>query len=276
MSDPDVDRLFARTLAGGYDDDEPWEAVRSLRNNANRSIFERASEWCHSTDPLKRARGCDILSQLRTPTLPAHELDVHASTPIFVSESFQIILQLLKHESDETALKSQIYALGHLRQDGAIALVNPYAADPRPDIRQAATHTLGQFPNDPSAIEHLIKLADDADEDIRNWALFALGSQSDADTPALRELFVRHLDDSFEEAREEAIAGLAKRQDKRAVLPLFRLMKSGSYYSHHHHDFLNLVTDDSDASDWGTEDFIDALYVRFPDILPPRDQSSNS
>jgi hypothetical protein len=270
MADLDIDELFAKTLTGDYDDDEPWAAVKELRSHGNRAIFERASEWCNSSDPLKRARGCDILSQLQEPFTLKH-VDAHQPpNPIFVADSFQIISQLLAHETDETALASELYALGHLRQDGTVPLLTPFAPDSQPNIRYAATHALGQFTSDLAAIESLLKLADDTDEDIRNWALFALGSQSDADSPALRELFARHLDDSFEDAQQEAIAGLAKRRDERAVLPLLRLMESGSYYSHNHYDFLNLVSDQADSSDWGTEDFIDALYERYPHLLPKR------
>jgi hypothetical protein len=272
MANPDIDELFAKTLAGNYDDDEPWAAVQTLRTHGSRAIFERASEWCNSGNPLKRARGCSILGQLRAPQTLGQEDAGSASDPVFTAESFQIISHLLAHEADETALAAELYALGHLRQDGTVPLLTPYAADSRPDIRYAATHALGQFTSDLAAIESLVKLADDTDENVRNWSLFALGSQSEADSPALRELFVRHLDDRFEDAQQEAIAGLAKRQDQRAVLPLLRLMESGSYSSPNHYDFLNLVSKQSDSSDWGTEDFIDALYDRFPQLLPKRDQ----
>ena len=47
----------------------------------------------------------------------------------------------------------------------------------------------------PAAVESLILLSADPDEDIRNWATFGLGSQAEGvDTPELREALVRRLD----------------------------------------------------------------------------------
>jgi hypothetical protein len=115
-------------------------------------------------------------------------------------------------------------------------------------------------------------LADDTDEDVRNWSLFALGSQCDADSPRLRELFVRHLDDPFPEAREEAIAGLAKRRDERAVVPLAELLEAGSYYIHHERDFEELIGEERlGESRWNVDDLLEAFEKRFPHLLERRD-----
>jgi len=116
-----------------------------------------------------------------------------------------------------------------------------------------------------------MKLVDDPDGDVRDYALFALGTLGYVDTPELRELFVKHFDDAYPDAKEEAIAALAKRRDTRAVVPLLRLMESGSYYTHHEDCFEKLVNEERSGEDtWGTEDFIDSLYERFPELLPPR------
>lgn len=64
MTSPSIDELFASTLEGDYDDDAPWEAIRALRKLGTRDVFEIAAAWCKSDDPLKRARGIDVLSQL--------------------------------------------------------------------------------------------------------------------------------------------------------------------------------------------------------------------
>jgi hypothetical protein len=237
-------------------------------------MFPRASEWCYSDDPLKRARGADVLCQLRRPRVSKENAAGHDSDPVFVSESFELISRMLARECNETALMSQLYALGHLYKIEAVPLLVAFATDAREDMRYAVAHSLGHFPHDPLSIVTLIQLADDADDDVRNWSLFALGSQSDSDSPTLRNLFAAHLEDSNEDARQEAIAGLAKRRDRRAALPLLRLMESGSYYAHNYYDFLNLVVDEADRSGWGTEDFIDALYERYADILPAREQSA--
>ncbi|MCI5142434.1 MAG: lyase, partial [Candidatus Electrothrix sp. ATG1] len=70
--------------------------------------------------------------------------------------------------------------------------------------------------DDQRAIDALIPLCQDVDQDIRQWAVFALGSQTDMDTPGLREALVTVLDDTDHEIRGEALVGLARRQDPRA------------------------------------------------------------
>jgi len=264
MTTEEIDALFAETLLGDYDDDAPWLAVKAMRRDGNREIFEKAAAWCTSADSKKRARGADILCQLRAP-------EAQSGDPIFASESFMLIADAIAAETDEQALSSQLYALGHLRRPGSVPVLVRYADSPNEDIRFAVTWALSSFHDDPEASNSLIKLAADADGDVRDYALFGLGIQGESDTSELREIFVAHLDDPHSDARQEAIAALAKRQDTRAVLPLLRLMESGSYYMHHEDCFEKLVQEERRGEDaWGTEDFINVLYERFPELLPIR------
>ena len=270
MTPTEIDELFAATLSGDYDDDQPWDAVKRLRINGDHYIFEKAAGWCQSEKPLMRARGADILCQLRTSKTPEQEQTKALAEPIFADESARILSGMIKGETHVQALSSELHGLGHLGQAQVVSSLVPFANHPSSEVRFAVACALGSFSHDTTAVETLMRLADDPDDDIRDWTIFALGTQSDEDSPALREIFVRHLDDPHPATREEAIAGLAKRKDTRAARPLLRLMESGSYYSHHAFDFEALI--DSEHVDGGfePEDFIDALYDRFPDILPER------
>jgi hypothetical protein len=272
MTTEEIEMLFTATLLGDYDDDAGWDAVRKLRTNGNQTIFEKAAAWCHSPEAPCRARGADILCQLRAPKTPEQELNKAVADVIYASESFDLLSRMIGTELDEQALSSELHGIGHLRQEGSASILVPFATHASGEIRFAAACALGSFPNDPVVIPSLIGLADDQDDEVRDWSLFALGSQSDADSHEIREVFVRHLEDPFSNAREEAIAGLAKRKDPRAALPLLRLMQSGSYFSHHEYDFRSLLGA-SDDVDRGTEDFIDALYAKFPHFLPFREDT---
>jgi HEAT repeat protein len=264
MTTEEIDNLFAASLLGNDDDDAPWAAIRTLHRNGNREIFVKAAAWCASDDPLKRARAADILSQLRPP-------EKQREDPIFAPESLLLVSQAIDAETDREALCSQIYALGHLRQAGSVPILIRHADSPNEDIRYAVAWALSSFHEDSDARSALVKLAGDPDGDVRDYALFALGVLGESDTPELRELFAAHADDPQSDAREEAIAALAKRRDTRAVLPLLHLMESGFYYIHHEDCFERLVEEERRGEDtWGTEDFIDALYARFPELLPPR------
>jgi HEAT repeat protein len=69
---------------------------------------------------------------------------------------------------------------------------------------------------DPRAIEALIVLSRDEDDDVRNWATFGL-AQLQTDTEPLREALVIRLSDLNPEIRGEAFVGLAERKDARVL-----------------------------------------------------------
>lgn len=210
MSAESIDDLFAKTLTGDYDDDAPWAAVSELRRIGSREILDRAEEWCRSEDPLVRARGADVLAQIgKTADHPSNS---------FPNESYSAVSNLLRQEEDTRPLASAIYALGHIDNPDAVPLVLAYGSHSDANVREAVAFALGSFPNDPHSVKFLLLLLRDTDEDVRDWATFTLGVLSDADSEEVREALVGCLNDSLEDVREEAIAGLAKRNDLR-VLP---------------------------------------------------------
>jgi HEAT repeat protein len=54
---------------------------------------------------------------------------------------------------------------------------------------------------------------EEAEADVRDWATFGVGVLGDQDSIELRESLRRRLNDSNTDAREEAVVGLAKRND---------------------------------------------------------------
>jgi len=82
------------------------------------------------------------------------------------------------------------------------------------------------FANDPRAVETLLELMRDENEEVRDWATFSLGNQGDADSPAIREALVERLGDSFPNAQEEAVEALAKRKDLRVLPALIELLQT--------------------------------------------------
>ncbi len=76
------------------------------------------------------------------------------------------------------------------------------------------------------AIATLIELMDDAEDNVRDWATFELGTQCEVDTPAIRDALRKRLTDSYEEARSEAIWGLARRKDEQGLGLLLKRLDS--------------------------------------------------
>jgi HEAT repeat protein len=248
-----------RTLAGLYDDDGPWAAVTQLSLNGNREIFLKAAGWLRADDPLKRARAAAILARIRS----ANEAETRDRPSLFREEGLQLICQLLEHETNAMVLGDGITALGHLQDAGTIPVVIKYKDHIDWNVRFAVTFALGHFPEDPISIPALIWLTGDVDPHVRDWAVFSLGLLGDADSADIREALLRRLSDPDCDVREEATAGLAKRQDVR-VLPFLRGILEASEPSVWTVEAAGTMLGlPQPPADWTAEDYKKALDDRF-------------
>jgi HEAT repeat protein len=259
MTSPEIDELFAQTLIGDYEDDLPWKAVNALRRIGTREVFDRAAAWCKSENPMQRARGASILAQLG---------ETAERTNNFPEESYLAVSQMLQQENEIQPLSSAIHALGHLDDPAAIPLILSYQQHPEAEIRFAIACALGSFANNPKAIPALMILTSDADDDVRDWAVFGLGNLGDADSAEIRDAICARLNDPNEDVREEAMVGLAKRKDQR-VLPaliaaLNQLALDGPGVTMLTIEAANAMLDmEDDRTDWSGADYITALRERF-------------
>jgi HEAT repeat protein len=255
MTTGEIDELFDQTLTGNDDDDEPWKAVHTLRRMGTREVFEKAAEWCKSDNPLARARGADVLGQLgRTAEHPSNN---------FPEESYVAISALVQRETDLRPLASAIYAMGHLHNFAGVPLIANFGSHPHPDIRDAVAFSLGCFPNEPLSVATLLKLTDDIDEDIRNWATFGLGNLGDADSSEIRDALVRLLNDSKEDVREEAMVGLGKRKDPRVLAALLDALEQTNMAGMTIEAASLMLGMEEERKDWTAADYATALRNRF-------------
>jgi HEAT repeats len=223
MSVDDLDRtptpvLVQQTLALARREpllqtDEYWAHVRALHFRSGRDIFDEAVRLCANPDPISRSVGADILAQLgvRRGATTANYPFADESTPVLVA---------LLADTERLVIVSALYALGHLGM-GEPAHLARLASHESEDVRCALAYALGGR-NDPISVDRLIALSADPDCDTRNWATFALGALSEKDSPAIRDALAARLSDVDDEVRGEAMAGLAKRLDERAVEPILR------------------------------------------------------
>jgi HEAT repeat protein len=196
------------------DSDKPLFALAVLEARGNKQMFEVARKLCESKDAKERSLGATILSQHVVPRKNLPE------------EKFGILFTLLEHETDMDVLYSVIYALGHIRDPRAIERIIKFKNHPDKDIRFAVSHGLWTY-KDKHAINALIELSSDEADKVRDWATFGLGQMIETNTVRVREALAARLSDTFEEARFEAIKGLALRKDKRALEPLKAELEAG-------------------------------------------------
>jgi len=134
---------------------------------------------------------------------------------------------MLEVERDDDTLQSVLVALSHLKGRESLAPVSRFRRHAHPEVRHGVVLVMSGH-DDPRALEALMELTEDKESYVRDWATFALGSLTEADTPALRDALVRRLSDEDDDARAEALVGLARRGDRRVLPFLVRELASES------------------------------------------------
>lgn len=195
------------------DDNEAWEAVGKLHLRATYEVFDEAKKLCRSECPHERSLGADILGQLGVPNR------------LCPDECVAILAEMSQSETELDVVSSVCTALGHLHHTEAVGPLLRWKKHPDADIRLRIAMALGGC-EEPHAVEALIELSTDTNENVRDWATFGLGTQMDLDTPRIREALCARLNDPDPVARAEAFVGLARRKDERVIAPLIEALDS--------------------------------------------------
>ena len=215
-----ISALIARgiQLAGDErtrDSDEYWDVVRLLHRRPERAVFERAVACCTAPTAVERLVGADVLAQIG-PVEPG------GSRP-FTHDTVPVLRGLLGDHSD-AVVAAALHALGH-HQYLSIEDVRPFVHHSSQAVREALAHALTGH-DESDAIALLLELMTDADDTVRDWATFAIGSQCGADGLHVRHALTERLADSSEEIRGEAMVGLARRRDASVVDDVARALNS--------------------------------------------------
>lgn len=185
------------------DDDAAWDAISALHWRGTKEILERCLTLSQSKNAKERARAADILGQLGVPDRT------------YPNESFDALFDLLSDE-DPKVVFAAIMGIQHLDRIRAAPHVLPYATHEDDKIRYAVAVALGGIENQ-DATATLLMLMKDRDAEVRNWATFGLGQQSEADSEEVRSALADRLTDDDPDVRYEAIIGLGRRRDGRAL-----------------------------------------------------------
>jgi HEAT repeat protein len=192
-----------------------WEPVTVLHYRGSGEVLGAARLLCRSGSARERALGANILGQLGVPERT------------FAAECFDALAGMLGTESDPEVLRRIGVAFGHLHDARAIELLVPLKSHPIAEVRRGVVSGLSAHEN-ASAIAPLIELTGDADNEVRDGATFAIGSLIQADTPEIRDALYARTTDAHGDTRGEALVGLARRKDGRAVETLIRKLESDS------------------------------------------------
>ena len=122
---------------------------------------------------------------------------------------------------------------------------------------------LGCFPDDPRTVPPLLRLTQDADDHVRDWATFGLGVQGNIDSDEIREALVGLLEDPDEELREEAMVGLGKRKDQRVLSMLLARLERPEISVRVIEVAYLMLEMDNEREGWKGADYAHALRQRF-------------
>jgi HEAT repeat protein len=173
----------------------------------------RACELCRSADVDERRLGVRVLAELR---------DVAAARPAFVEESMQMLLALAATEQNTDVLAEVARAFGFRGDPRAVEPLLGWRGHPAQLMRLCVACSLprcGTRDNEPRVVGALIELTDDYDGEVRDYALFGL-RELEVDSALVREAMLRRVRDPDVSAAGEALVGLARPGDERAIAPL--------------------------------------------------------
>lgn len=160
-------------------------------------------------------------------------------------------------------LLAAIHALGHIGNPLAVPLVIEYRLHPNNDVRFAVAFALGNFPDVPLAVEALLALTQDVDDDVRDWATFGLGVLGNSDSPEIRDALARRLSDSNDDVREEAMCGLGKRKDGRVLVALLSALEQPTVPDRAIEAASEMLGMQNESEGWNAADYATALRERF-------------
>lgn len=204
QSDPRTTEQLVDLALRQSNDELAWNAVTTLHWRGTVEVLKRAEQLTQSSSSRERRLGADILGQLGVPDRS------------FPAESIKILGDMLCSGQEAEVLRSVLVAMSFHDCGSVLPLIASFSGHSDADVRHATVLALAAA-ECPLAVKHLISLSGDTDDNVRDWATFALGTLFEMDTPEIRDALFQRIEDANDDARGEALVGLARRKDSRVV-----------------------------------------------------------
>jgi hypothetical protein len=228
VSDSLLDELISEALRmeQAFTQPEDYEALWEHLEQAKpfgRQAFDAALRLLGG-DTLHRTLGCDLLAVLCNPDNEgwSHEAAV-------------AVVAIAHDESDADCCWSIAEALRFVGDPVGVEVLVRLAGHPDSDVRFKAACALpgcAEFgePVDQRIVAALLELMDDSTVEVRDWATFGLGTLLEVDSREIREGLLNRLEDDHDDTRYEALLGLARRRDPRALAPVTAALQTDSVF----------------------------------------------
>ena len=192
-----------------WESDITWDAITTMQMRGSPKTLALAQALATSKSWRKRCLGHYVASQLLKRTPSGEQSCIEYA----VNET-QALLLVGLHDHHEEVVRAAVSGFGHRPHPDALPQLVRLSAHSNSKLRWSVAIALGRYP-DTTSISALMVLARDADNTVRDWATFALGSIHKIDSQEIRDLFWTNLHDQDTDVRGEALVGLAERGDSR-------------------------------------------------------------
>jgi hypothetical protein len=208
---------------------EEYEPVRLLLEEAK--LFGRealdAAVGLLMGNTDEKILGCDLLLALCNP-----------DSDLWGHDAAEAIVRIAVKETDDDLCTFIAEALGFTRDPMALPTLIRLSSHLKSNVRYKVACAIpncwsrenSNQPFEGMAVATLMSLMNDDDVDVRDLATFGLARLMEVDSWGIRDAFVQRLNDQDSETRLEAICGLARRHDLRALEPLLNLIETGNVH----------------------------------------------
>lgn len=203
-----VQRLVRIALRRWYSD-ASWNAIAELHSRGSPQMLELARNLYTSRRWRRRGLGLYIVSQLSRRE--------RGRLVEYATDACHALLFAGLHDPHPAVIAAAVSGFCHRYHADALDDLVQLSTHANNDVRCNVACTLAQY-TQPAAIEALLRLMRDRDDEVRDYATWAIGNMHETDTPEIRAALWRNLDDANEGVLGEALCGLASRKDRR-VLP---------------------------------------------------------
>lgn len=192
-----------------------WELVNELNDRDPAEVWAAISPLAEDPDVRLQQLVPDVLQGLGREAQP------------LAVQTLELFGRMLARDPSTELLAAIANACVDFHDPSVVTMLAPHAGHADVSVREAVLHAVRRSSH-PEALAALISLSRDPEDELREWATFALGSQLPlVDAPGIREALAARLTDRHEVVRDEAIIGLGLRGDQRALGPLCAQLERG-------------------------------------------------
>lgn len=212
-----LEPALTQALGPEENPDAYWAAMREVQQREPAQVWEALVPLASSPDPVLRTLVPDVLRYLGGQPCPLLE------------QSIVLLREMLATEQDVLVLGAIATAFVDLRHPAVVELLLPLTRHELGEVRLSAVHGLIQATE--QVMDRFVELASDPEAEVRHWVLFALTALLEVrpqHANRLKEVFAKALNERHLEAKAEAVLGLARCRDRRAIEPICIGLRSKS------------------------------------------------